>query len=153
VTIHIIRVIRELTDTGPSSSIQKEQVLCSDAHSSHTARWKPNTDIFEEDEKVVIRIELAGVKREDISILLKDGNLTITGQRCEKRRDSKAVYHQLEMNYGDFKRVVSIPESLEHNNIEAIFRDGILYINISKKSDIIEIPIKIEANSDSQDNR
>lgn len=151
-TIHIIRVIRELTDTGSSSSIQKKQVLCPDVHSNHAACWKPNTDIFEEEENVVVRVELAGVKREDISLLLKDGHLLITGERLENRNDPKVVYHQLEMNHGEFKRIVSIPESIEHNNIEAIFRDGILYITISKKSDVVEIPIKIEATSEKQEN-
>ena len=147
-TIHVIRVIRELTDTGSSSSHQKKQVLCSDVHSSHATHWKPNTDIYEEEDNVVIRIELAGVKREDISLLLKDGKLIITGERCENRNNAKVVYHQLEMNYGEFKRVILIPESIEHNDIEAIFKEGILYISISKKSDIIEIPIRIEAKSE-----
>ena len=147
-TIQIIRVIRELTDKGSMPGRKNRTMLCSDVHSDNLPTWTPHTDILEDEENVVIRIELAGIERENIILRLKEGKLYVTGYRQERRKELHTRYHQLEISYGDFVKVISIPESIEHNDIDAAFDNGILYITISKKSHVIEIPIQIENRTD-----
>jgi HSP20 family molecular chaperone IbpA len=143
-TIQVIRVIRELTDKGSLPGSTNRRTLCSEVHLDNLPTWTPHTDILEDEENVVIRVELAGIERENIRLCLKDGKLYITGSRQERRQEMQTRYHQLEISYGDFAKVISIPESIEHNDIDAAFDNGILYVTISKKSHVIEIPIKSE---------
>jgi len=143
-TIHVVRVIRELTDKGSIPGSKNRSILCSEVHSDNLQTWTPHTDILEDSDNVIIRVELAGIDRENIKLCLKDSKLYVTGFRTERRQELQTRYHQLEISYGDFAKVISIPESIEHNDIEAAFENGILYITISKTSHVIEIPIKNE---------
>ncbi len=145
--MHIIRIVRELSDSGPSSQGTNAHIFCEDTSQTSLATWEPNTDICESEDQVVIRIELAGVAREDISIKLKNGKLVISGVRRENRPEEQIYFHRLEIHYGQFLKVISIPESIEHNDIEAHFQEGILEVIISKKSQVIEIPIAVEVKS------
>ena len=146
--MHFIRVVRELTDTGTSNSYMERRILCATVDASNIPSWEPNTDIIESDEHVIIRMELAGVKREDISVKLKNGKLYIIGVRWEDKPQQGAIYHQLEIHYGQFVKVISLPESLEHNDISASFQEGILEIRISKESNVLEIPIAVEVKNE-----
>ena len=146
-SMHVIRIVRELSDSGPSSPGTNAQIFCEDTSQINLATWEPNTDICESEDQVFIRIELAGVARDDISAKLKNGKLLISGVRRENRPQKQIYFHQLEIHYGQFLKIISIPESIEHNDIEAHFQEGILEITISKKSHVIEIPIAVEINS------
>jgi len=103
--------------------------------------WEPNTDIYETETTVYIRLEVAGVSRDKISILVKNGKLIIAGFRQSADFDCSVRYHQMEVSCGEFSKVISLPESLEHNEISARLKDGILDIQISKTSEPVEIPI------------
>ncbi len=145
--MHVIRIVRELSDSGPSSPGTKTHIFCEDTSQTNLATWEPNTDICESEDHVVIRLELAGVARDDISAKLKNGKLLISGVRRENRPQEQIYFHRLEIHYGKFLQVISIPESLEHNDIEAHFQEGILEVVISKKSQAVEIPIAVGAKS------
>jgi HSP20 family protein len=138
--VHVLRIIREISDRGGYGN-RKCAYFCSEMEAPAGSWWKPNTDIFESDEQVRIRIELAGVPRENVCIELKGGKLVVSGIRPEKRPDARIYYHQLELNYGQFMRVISLPESVEHNDIAATLEDGVLEVIISKNDRAIEIPI------------
>lgn len=138
--IHIVSIVREVSDRGGVAQ-PKRAYYCSELEAPVCSCWKPNTDIFESQEVVRIRIELAGVPRENISILVKSGKLIISGDRPERRPEQRLYYHQLELNYGKFKRVIALPESIEHNDIQATLEEGVLEIKIAKNERAIEIPI------------
>lgn len=144
--MQVIRIIRELSDSGPSSSGTSAHIFCEDTSQTSLATWEPNTDICESEDQVIIRLELAGVARNDISVKLKNGKLLISGVRRENRPQEHIYFHRLEIHYGQFLKIISIPESIEHNDIEAHFQEGILEVIISKKSQVIEIPIAVEVN-------
>jgi HSP20 family protein len=138
--IHFIRIIREISDRGGAAH-RKNAYYCSEIEAPASSWWKPNTDIFESVAEVRIRIELAGVSRENVCIELKGGKLVVSGIRQEKRPEERISYHQLELNYGHFIRVISLPESVVHNDIFATLEDGLLEVVISKNERAIEIPI------------
>jgi HSP20 family protein len=147
-SLEFIRIIRELTDTGSLPHVSSQTFCFSESEVSDLALWEPNTDIFESEEEVFIRIELAGVKREDLSVRLKSGKLCVLGIRKENRPDKQLHFHQLELNYGPFEKVILIPSDIEHNDISAHLVDGLLEIVISKTSRVIEIPIAEEIAGD-----
>jgi len=138
--MHVLRIIREMSDRG-SAAQQRCPYSCSDIDSPMVSWWKPNTDIFESEGQVRIRIELAGVSRENICIELKSGKLIVSGIRLEKRPEERIYYHQLEQQYGHFMRIIALPETVEHNDITATLEDGVLEVVISKDERAVEIPI------------
>ncbi len=138
--VHVLHIIREMSDRAGTQKC-RGAFYCSEIEAPASSFWKPNTDIFESEEQVKIRIELAGVPRENVCIELKGGKLKVSGVRPERRPDERIYYHQLEWNYGRFMRIISLPETVEHNDISATLDEGILEIIISKNDRAVEIPI------------
>lgn len=138
--VHVLHIIREMSDRGGLAN-RKPTYYCSEIEIPAGSWWKPHTDIIESELAVRIRMELAGVSRENISIELKCGKLIISGIRPEKRPEERLYYHQLEFNYGQFMRIISLPELVIHNDISATLEDGVLEVIISKSERAIEIPI------------
>ena len=98
-------------------------------------RWKPLTDMYEVDDEVIIKIEIPGVPKEDISLTLDDRQLIIRGTRGNPLEKLGLIYHQMEINYGEFERILMLPPGVDTKNIKAELKEkeGFLYITISKK--------------------
>lgn len=105
--------------------------------------WKPATDIVETQDAFVLRLEIAGVPEEAISITTENDRLIVRGRRSEERREEAVRYHTLELQYGCFERVFRFPFSLGMKDVRATFRDGLLEIRVPKKSAARE-PVLIE---------
>ena len=101
-------------------------------------KWQPYTDVYETEDSFVIKLELAGVKKEDLSVNLWQNRLTIRGVRRDSPPNEKRIYHQVEINYNEFERVVILPETMKEDAIKAQFNDGFLVITISKEQTHIE---------------
>ena len=145
-TIHYVQIIRELFDRAPMQP--KRSFCCTGKTNDAIAAWAPNVDIVESDDAVFIRVELAGVDRKDIMVRVANGEIIISGIRKENRPQKRMNFHQLEIHYGPIFKSIFIPESLEHNDTQAIYQDGVLEIIISKKSKVIEIPIEANEKND-----
>ncbi len=143
--VHIIRVLRELSDMGSHASQPMTNYFYTDIDHLQAGSWEPNTDICEYEDEVVIRVELAGVSREDISVKVKDNKLYITGIRHSYKAGAQVVYHQVEVHCGEFNKAIALPESIAHNEITASFQNGMLEIKISKQDQSVEIPIAVHA--------
>ncbi len=141
--VHFIRVIRELSDNR-SRQESENSFFYTDVDRMCTGRWEPNTDITESEDEVFILVELAGVKREDITVKVKNGKLLIKGLRRYILPDKNVYFHQLEINCGEFLKTIPIPQSIEHNEISAQFYEGLLEIRISKTDKPVEIPVSSE---------
>ena len=103
-------------------------------------RWKPLTDVYEVDGKVVIKIELAGVEKENMALTLEGRQLIIRGVRTNPLQKCGIVYHQMEINYGEFERILILPQVMDMEHIKAELKEGFLYITLRKK----EIAVKKE---------
>ena len=101
-------------------------------------RWKPLTDVYEMDGEVVIKIELPGVQKEDIALTLEGRQLVIRGTRTNPLPKCGIVYHQMEINYGEFERILILPQAMDTEHIKAEIKEGFLYITLRKK----EIAVK-----------
>ena len=96
----------------------------------HTNAWRPPTDVYETDEAVVVRAEVAGMKEADFSVSLTDRILVITGVRYDPC--PKVAYHQMEVRYGEFRTEVYLHWAVEKESIEAIYADGFLQVTLPK---------------------
>jgi len=92
--------------------------------------WKPLTDVFENEEAIVVRVEIGGMREEDFSIYLEEHHLIIEGNRMDPLE--RKAYYQMEIPYGEFYTEVVIPVPVDTENITAIYREGFLRIVLPK---------------------
>jgi len=93
----------------------------------HITVWRPPTDVFELDDRLVVVVEIAGMREGDFSVLLQGKKLIIGGVR-QRSTPPDASYHQLEIAYGEFRTEVTLPWQAERNDVSATYRDGYLRI-------------------------
>ena len=101
----------------------------------HIRTWRPPTDVYETDDCVVVKVEIAGMEEGEFTISLSDRNLTITGVRHDplaEAQDLTLSYQQMEIRYGEFKTEVYLPWTIVENEIEAIYEDGFLRVVLPK---------------------
>jgi HSP20 family protein len=92
--------------------------------------WRPPTDVFETDDAVVVRVEIAGMRDADFVVTLNDQLLIVSGQHADPA--AKVAYHQLEVRYGEFRTEVYLHWSVEQADITAVYQDGFLIITLPK---------------------
>lgn len=98
---------------------------------SHNA-WTPNTDVYETADALIVRMELAGIKQEDLEITLNDRLLLVRGQRRDPCRQGRCSFRQMEIDYGYFERRIVIPRAVAASGIRAHFHNGFLQIQLPK---------------------
>ncbi len=103
------------------------------AKSLATKKWHPLTDIIETEDRIIIKLELAGVEKEDISLTMERNFLVLRGRRREILPDSIKGYHQMEINYGEFERILPLKPDTTKATIKAKFGNGILTITVDTK--------------------
>jgi len=94
------------------------------------AEWSPKVDLFEKDNRLVTRVDLPGMKKEDVTVEVSDGRLTLTGERKRESEERKEDYFRCEREYGSFQRVVPLPEGVKPEDVKAIFADGVLEVSV-----------------------
>jgi HSP20 family protein len=94
--------------------------------------YVPAIDMFEEGNELVIKAELAGIKREDIKLELSGNMLTISGEKQREDKVERKDYYRVEQSYGSFRRMLELPEGVKLDDIKAHYNDGLLEIRIPK---------------------
>ncbi len=94
--------------------------------------WYPAVDMFENDDKIVIKAELPGMEKKDFSVDVKERVLTLSGERSYDNEVKEENYYRRERAYGKFKRAFSLPSDVDPDKIKADFKDGVLKVEIPK---------------------
>lgn len=94
--------------------------------------WTPRMDLTEKEDAYVAKLDLPGLKKEDIDIHFEDGRLTISGKREAEKKEEKENYVRMERTYGSFYRAFTLPRETKPDHIDAKFTDGVLTIRIPK---------------------
>ena len=94
--------------------------------------WYPVVDMFEENDSFVIKAELPGMDKKDISVDVKDRVLTLKGERKYENEVKAENYYRRERSYGKFQRAFTLPADIDPNEIKADFKDGLLKIEVPK---------------------
>ena len=103
----------------------------------------PRTDIQETAKEMIIKFDLAGVKKENIKLSINDEKiLTIEGEKKEEKENKSKGFIQKEIFYGSFKKMIKLPDNCEIDKLDTQFKDGILTVTIPKK-EIVKPKAKI----------
>jgi HSP20 family protein len=109
-----------------------------------SAVWAPQTDLVETDEDFQLRLDVPGMSKEDIDINLQNNTLTVSGERTSERTDEGEDYVRVERAFGNFHRTFTLPDAVDHENIEATYEDGVLSINVPKTEESTRRQIEIQ---------
>ncbi len=94
------------------------------------AHWVPNTDVYATDEGLVIKMELAGMRSENLQITVEGSQLRISGQRPDGCRAAKFSFLAMEINYGPFENVLDLPVGYDLTQAKASYLNGFLRIDV-----------------------
>ena len=94
------------------------------------AHWVPNTDVYAADSGLVIKVELAGMRSENLEITVEDNRLRISGNRPDGCRAAKASFLVMEINYGPFETVLELPPGYDLSQARAAYLNGFLRIDV-----------------------
>ena len=94
--------------------------------------WIPNTDVFVTEGTLVIKVELAGMSREDLELTVEGNRLMISGQRPDGSRSAKCKFLVMEINYGPFECVIEIPPGYDLSEARAAYQNGFLRVEVPK---------------------
>jgi HSP20 family protein len=97
---------------------------------SRPRAWRPPTDVYEHEDKFVVRVEIAGMNENDFSISLDQNVLTIRGVRADI--PERRAYHQMEINFGEFATAVEILSPIDTERVRAEYQNGFLWVILPK---------------------
>jgi HSP20 family protein len=95
-------------------------------------QWTPALDIVENDGDYVVRADLPGLGEGDVKVEVKDGVLTISGERKSEHEERKDGYRRIERSYGSFARSLTLPDGVDPEAVKATFEKGVLEIHVPK---------------------
>lgn len=94
------------------------------------ASWSPQVEIFQRGDRLVVRADVPGLKKEDLHVDLDDGVLTVRGERREERTENEKGYYRSERHYGEFYRAIPLPDGIDADRCEAQYQDGVLEVTV-----------------------
>lgn len=105
----------------------------------------PKVDIIDQDDTLLVRASLPGVKKENLEVSVTDHSLTLRGSSHEEHKEEKkGEYYRREISSGNFMRTVALPALVDESGIKARFRDGMLEVTIPKKENEKRHTIKVD---------
>jgi HSP20 family protein len=132
------RINRLFEDSFPhSQEIEDDMAVCA---------WRPKVDIYEVDSGVVLKVDLPGVRREDVAVEVKDNLLTLRGERKDDPEVPENRYYRRERTCGNFLRAFTLQASVEPDKIKATFKDGVLKVSLPHPAE--DVPKRIQVNID-----
>ena len=111
---------------------------------SQAREWAPLADVSESEGEYLIKAELPEVRKEDVSITVQDGVLTLSGERKQEQRQENEKVHRIERYYGSFARRFALPENADEQSISAECSDGVILIHVPKQKQVEQQPRQIQ---------
>jgi HSP20 family protein len=111
------------------------------------ASFVPPVDVYEDAQQVVLKLEVPGVKLEDLDIRLENQRLTVKGERRFESEEKAENFHRIERRFGSFARSFTLPQTVDTEAVNAAYDAGVLTISLSKKAEAKPKQVKIEVGS------
>lgn len=112
-----------------------------------TAAFVPPVDIYEDEHKVVLKLEVPGMKQDDFDIRVENNTLTIRGERKFEKEEKEENFHRIERRYGSFYRAFTVPNTVNTENVAANYDAGVLKIELQKRAEAKPKQIKVGVGS------
>lgn len=115
-----------------------------------TMEWVPAIDVYEKDNKYMVKAELPGMKEEDVDVSVVGDRLTIKGEKKAESEVKEENYYRSERSYGSFFRSIDLPSDADPSKIEANYDDGVLEVAIAKTAAVKPKKVKVSAKKQSK---
>ncbi len=119
--------------------------LSSENETVATAGFVPPVDIYEDEKKVVIKLEVPGVEEKDLQVSVENHSLTVRGERKFENEEKEENFHRIERRYGSFYRSFTLPTTVDTENVDANYAAGVLRLELNKKAEAQPRQIKVKA--------
>ncbi|MCU1225631.1 MAG: molecular chaperone (small heat shock protein) [Edaphobacter sp.] len=126
------------------NSIFNDFASPSEQSGSASSSFVPAVDVYEDTEKLVLKLEVPGVKPEDLDIHLENQTLTIKGERKFESTEKAENFHRIERRFGSFVRSFTLPQTVDTETVTAASDAGVLTISLAKKAEAQPRQIKVQ---------
>jgi HSP20 family protein len=103
----------------------------------------PAVDVYEDEHKVVLKLEVPGVKQEDLDVQVENMTLTVRGQRSFEKEEKEENFQRIERRYGSFSRSFTLPNTIDTENVNASYDNGVLKLELAKREEAKPKQIKV----------
>jgi HSP20 family protein len=108
-----------------------------------TAAFVPAVDIYEDDKKVMLKLEVPGIDEKDLDVSVENNTLTVKGERKFESEEKEENFHRIERRYGSFFRAFTLPSTVDTEHVQAKYNAGVLKLELLKKPEAQPKQIKI----------
>jgi HSP20 family protein len=112
-----------------------------------TTAFAPPVDVYEDEHNVTLKIEVPGIDEKDIDVRIENNTLTVHGERKFEKEEKEENYRRVERQYGSFTRTFTLPNTVNHDNVQADYDKGVLKIKLAKKAEAKPKQIKVNVGS------
>jgi HSP20 family protein len=103
----------------------------------------PPVDIYEDEQNLVLKMEIPGMKEEDLNVSLENNTLTVSGERKFEQEEKEENFHRIERRYGSFVRTFRLPNTVDSEKVSAAYEQGLLKITLGKRAEAKPKQIKV----------
>jgi len=108
-----------------------------------TAAFVPAVDVYEDDKKVMLKLEVPGIEEKDLDVSVENNTLTVKGERKFEKEEKEENFHRIERRYGSFYRAFTLPPTVDTEHVNAKYNAGVLKLELLKKPEAQPKQIKI----------
>ena len=108
-----------------------------------TASFTPAVDVYEDSDKVVLKLEVPGIEEKDLDVRVENHTLTVKGERKFEKEEKEENFHRIERRYGSFYRSFTLPNTVDTENVGASYTAGVLKLELKKKPEAQPKQIKV----------
>ena len=112
-----------------------------------TASFVPAVDIYEDAQKVTLKLEVPGIEEKDLDVRVEDHTLTVKGERKFEKEEKEENFHRIERRYGSFFRAFTLPTTVDTENVQASYNAGVLKLELKKKAEAQPKQIKVNVDT------
>ena len=113
-----------------------------------TSSFAPAVDVYEDEHKVTLKIEVPGIDEKDIDVRVENHTLTVHGERKIENEEKEENYRRVERQYGTFTRTFTLPQTVDTASVSASYEKGVLKIALPKKAEAKPKQIKVTVGSE-----
>lgn len=134
-----------LANWDPFAEITRLQNELFRRREQNETAFRPSVDIYEDEQGIHIKADVAGVKPEDLKLEIDNNVLTIRGERKLEQEDKDKGYHRIERSYGTFSRSFALNNNVSSDDVKADYKDGVLNVLLPKKASNAKREIAVNA--------
>jgi HSP20 family protein len=108
-----------------------------------TAGFIPAVDVYEDEKKIVLKLEVPGMEEKDLDVKVEKNTLTVKGERKLEKEEKEENFHRIERRYGSFYRAFTLPTTVDTESVAASYTAGVLKVELTKKPEAQPKQIKV----------